>query len=332
MHYLAEYGIFLLKIITLVVGILIVVAVSVSLLSKGKEDRFKGRLEIKKLNKKYREMTDQLQEEILPKKALKVFLKAQEKAQKVADEHPRRRVFVLTFNGDIKASAVENLREEITAVLSVAKESDEILVRIESPGGVVHTYGLAASQLQRIRDKKIPLVVCVDKVAASGGYLMASVADHIIAAPFAIIGSIGVIAQLPNFNKLLKKNAIDFEQLTAGEYKRTLTLFGENTEEGRHKLQEEIEIIHHQFKDFIAQNRPQVNITEVATGEHWLAARALDLKLVDRLMTSDDYLWNASHHADIFEINYITRKPLSSRLIDKFTEMQYKMVSMFAVR
>lgn len=332
MHYLAQYGLFLLKVVTLIAGILIVVAVTAGILGKSKEERFKGKLDIKKLNKKYREMTDQLQEHLLSKKALKTYTKVQEKSEKETEEHARRRVFVLDFNGDIKASAVDNLREEITSILSVAKVTDEILIRLESPGGAVHAYGLAASQLLRIKDKKIPLIVCVDKVAASGGYLMACVAEHIIAAPFAIIGSIGVIAQLPNFNKLLKKNAIDFEQLTAGEYKRTLSLFGENTDEGRHKLQEEIEVIHQQFKDFIAHNRPQININQVATGEHWTAARALELNLVDRLMTSDDYLWNASHHADIYEISYVTRKPLSSRLIDKFAEAQYKVMMMFGVK
>lgn len=313
-------------------GILIVVVLSTGIMSKSKEDRFKGKLDIKNINKKYREMTDQLQEELLPKKALKTYLKVQEKTDKEAQDRSRRRVFVLNFNGDIKASAVDHLREEITAVLSVAKVTDEVLIRLESPGGAVHAYGLAASQLLRIKDKKIPLIACVDKVAASGGYLMACVAEHIIAAPFAIIGSIGVIAQLPNFNKLLKKNAIDFEQLTAGEYKRTLTLFGENTEEGRHKLQEEIEVIHQQFKDFIGQNRPQVNLSQVATGEHWTAARALEFNLVDRLMTSDDYLWTASHHADIYEVNYVTRKPLSSRLFDKFADAHYRVMSMFATR
>ena len=105
-------------------------------------------------------------------------------------------------------------------------------------------YGLAASQMQRIRDKKLKLTVCVDKVAASGGYMMAVVADKIIAAPFAVLGSIGVLAQVPNFHRLLKKHDVDFEMLTAGKYKRTLTMFGENTDKGREKFQEDIEDTH----------------------------------------------------------------------------------------
>ncbi len=325
MHFLAQYALFLLKTITLVVAILVLIAVTLGIVSKGK-GRTAGKLEIKKLNKKYAEMTEQLQTELLPKKALKAFLKSQKEAEKNAETSSRRRLFVINFMGDIKASAVESLREEITAILSVAKNSDEIVVCLESPGGMVPHYGLAASQLQRIKDKKIPLVVCVDKVAASGGYLMSCVADHIIAAPFSIIGSIGVVAQLPNFNRLLKKNNIEFEQLTAGEYKRTLTLFGENTDEGRHKVKEDIELIHQQFKDFITHHRPQVDIQQVATGEHWPAVRALDLKLIDRLMTSDDYLWSASHHADIFEVSYCCKKPLTARLFDKFNAAVEKLI------
>ncbi len=317
MHFLAQYSLFLLKTITLVVAILVVIAVAAGILSKGKA-RSAGKLAIKKLNKKYAEMTEQLQSEILPKKALKTFMKSQKEAQKAAESAHRRRVFVINFTGDIKASAVENLREEVTAVLSVAKDSDEIVVCLESPGGMVPHYGLGASQLQRIKDKKIPLIICVDKIAASGGYLMSCVADHIIAAPFSLIGSIGVVAQLPNFHQLLKKNNIDFEQLTAGEYKRTLTLFGENTDEGRHKVKEDIELIHQQFKDFITRHRPQVDIAQVATGEHWLAERALELKLVDRLMTSDAYLWSASMHADIYEVTFCSKKPLTARLFEKF--------------
>lgn len=316
MHFIAQYSLFLLKTITLAVAILVVIAATAAILSKGK-GRATGKLEIKNLNKKYADMAEQLQSEILPKKALKTFLKSQKEAKKSAEAASRRRVFVINFVGDLKASAVENLREEVTAVLSVAKDSDEIVVCLESPGGIVPYYGLATSQLQRIKDKKIPLIICVDKIAASGGYLMSCIADHIIAAPFALIGSIGVVAQLPNFNRLLKKNNIEFEQLTAGEYKRTLTLFGENTDEGRHKVKEDIELIHQQFKEFITRYRPQVDIAQVATGEHWLAERALELKLVDRLMTSDAYLWSASMHADIYEITFCCKKPLTAKLFSK---------------
>jgi serine protease SohB len=210
---------------------------------------------------------------------------------------------------------VASLREEVTAVLTAAQAEDEVIVRLESAGGLVHGYGLAASQLLRIRDRRLKLTVAVDKVAASGGYMMACVADRIIAAPFAILGSIGVIAQLPNFNRLLKKHDVDFEQFMAGEHKRTVTLFGENTDKGRQKFQEEIEDVHALFKDFVKTHRPQVDLERVATGEHWFGARALESRLVDELRTSDDVLLDASASADLYEVVYTGKKPWLVRLL-----------------
>ena len=222
---------------------------------------------------------------------------------------------MLGFKGDIKASDVSSLREEISALLTFATDNDEIVVLLESAGGTVHGYGLAASQLKRVRDKKIKLTVAVDKVAASGGYMMACVADKIIAAPFAIIGSIGVLTQIPNFHRLLKKHNVDFEQITAGQYKRTLTLFGENTDQDREKVQEELEETHQLFKNFIKENRGDVDIEKIATGEHWYGSQAMELKLVDELKTSDDYLSDAVKNADIYEIQYIRKKPMSEKII-----------------
>jgi len=238
----------------------------------------------------------------------------------------KRRVFVINFDGDIRALTVENLRQEISAVLTIATPRDEVLVKIESAGGVIHGYGLAASQLQRIRNRNIPLTVVVDKIAASGGYMMACVANRILAAPFAIIGSIGVITQLPNFNRFLKRHNIDFEQVSAGEYKRTLTMFGENTDKGRKKLQEEVEEAHELFKSFVIANRPIVDIHAIATGEHWLGTRAKELKLVDEIMTSDDYLMLACDEADLYEITYTTKK----NLLEKLTSSVSKAVAQVA--
>jgi serine protease SohB len=315
MHYLADYGLFLAKTITFVIALLLSVAGMVSLMLKSK-GQHKGQLHIKKINEKYEEMQDTLQQEILDKKHYKQWHKAAVKKHKVEEKTDitKRRLYVIYFNGDIKASAVEHLREEVTAILSVATPRDEVVVCLESYGGMVHSYGLAASQLQRIKEKNVPLTMIIDKVAASGGYLMACVGHKILAAPFAIIGSIGVIAQLPNFHRLLQKNNIDFEQITAGEYKRTLTLFGENTDKARAKMQQEIQEIHGYFKSHIQQHRPIVNIETVATGEHWLATKALELKLVDALSTSDEYLSNASQSTDIFHVSYQTKKSLSDKL------------------
>ncbi len=327
MQFLANYGLFLAKAGTIVAAILIVVGGIVALLRKGK-DHEKGRLEIKKLNDKYEEFADTLHEEILTKTELKKITKEKKAADKAEaknkKENPCKRIFVLQFHGDIKASPVSSLREEITAILCVASPKDEVVLRLESGGGIVASYGLAASQLRRLKEKQIPLTVIVDKIAASGGYMMACVADRILASPFAIIGSIGVIAQLPNFHRFLKKKEIDFEQLTAGQFKRTLTIFGENTEKAREKMQEEIEEIHTLFKDFIIQNRPQVDLAQVATGEHWLGTKALELKLIDGLATSDDYLLSSSANSDVYQVSYIEKKSIGNKLSSVFSSIFYR--------
>ena len=277
-------------------------------------------------------MAKSIKNAILHKTEIKKILKLEKKSEKEkakakkAAEAESKRKFVVNFDGDIKASAVHALRQEITAILQVATPEDEVIVNLESPGGVVHGYGLAASQLHRLRENKIPLTVVIDKVAASGGYLMACVANKIVAAPFSIIGSIGVIAQVPNFHRLLKKHNVDFEQITAGEYKRTITMFGENADKGRKKFKEDIEDIHAQFKDFITQNRPLIDIDKVATGEHWLGQRAKELNLVDELMTSDDYLLNASKTAELYQITYVGKKSLSEKISGAVAKISNKVI------
>jgi len=297
-----------------------------ALLAKGKS-RQKEKLVIKNLNKKYEETSEAILAETMPKKMLKNFFK--EKKQRLKSEKKsdirKKTIYVLDFFGDIKASAVSTLREEVTAILNVATPEDEVLVRLESAGGMVHAYGLAAAQLMRFKAQNIPLTICIDKIAASGGYMMACIADKILAAPFAIIGSIGVVVQFPNFNRLLKDNHIDFEQHTAGKFKRTITLFGENTEEGREKLQHEIEDIHGLFKNLIQEHRPKTSIDKVATGEHWLGTQAMDLKLVDEIKTSDAYLLDNTQGAQLFEISMEVKKPLMARLFAGASALKEKM-------
>ena len=314
MEFINEYGLFLAKFAT--VALLFVVAASIftALSGRGKDESHG--LSIKNINDKYRHMSLVLNARIMPKKDFKKFVKQQKQAGK--DKPPGgggKKIFVLDFKGNIKASGVSALREEITAILTVATDKDEVVALLESGGGTVHGYGLGASQLRRIRDRGIKLTAAVDKVAASGGYMMACVADRIIAAPFAIVGSIGVLAQIPNFHRLLKKMDIDFEQITAGDYKRTLTLFGENTARDREKFQAELEDTHALFKEFVRDNRAQVDLDRIATGEHWYGKRALELQLVDELMTSDDYLSNAARDADIYRIKYQRKKPVAERVI-----------------
>lgn len=322
MSFLLQYSEFLLKLSTLVFAILILAAGLFAIARKAKEQT-RLKLTIKKLNRHYQGFADVLNAEILSKSAKKKLAKEKKVKLKKQNKQAKKHIFVLNFHGDIKGSAVNGLREEITAILQVATPKDEVVLKLESGGGMVSPYGLAASQLQRLKNKKIPLTISIDKIAASGGYLMACVADKILAAPFAIIGSIGVVAQLPNFHRFLKKRDIDFELLTAGEYKRTLTIFGENTEKAREKTRDDLEEIHRLFKNFIETNRKFVDIDQVATGAHWLAIDALELKLVDELITSDDYLMNqaCNHHADIYELNFLIKKSVTEKLSEKLTHI-----------
>ncbi|WP_112137997.1 protease SohB [Marinomonas primoryensis] len=334
LEFLTDYAGFLLKLISvaLVVGFLL------AMIASGKRKSQPGSLSVTKLNESYDAMKAELDHQLLDKKVLKGIEKEKKKKEKLekkaqkkspkTDEAEKKRLYVLDFDGDIKASAVETMREEITAILSVAKSQDEVVVRLESGGGVVHGYGLAASQLQRIREANIPLTICVDKVAASGGYMMACVADKIIAAPFAILGSIGVVAQIPNVHRLLDKSLIDVELHTAGRYKRTLTMLGENTEEGREKFKQDLEDTHGLFKRFVSSQRPQLDIEDIATGDTWYGSEALGNKLVDVVMTSDAYLVSHYANADVIQVVYKQPKGMAERLgLSFFSALEQKAVS-----
>lgn len=312
MPILVNLTIFTAKLFIILLFILLLCAGLLAIFSKGKE-KMQGKLTIKSVNKKYQKIKMEFLNVILPKNKFKAFLKEQKQQAKEEIKHAKN-IFVINFNGDIKASAVHSLREEVTAILNVATTNDEVVVKLESAGGMVNGYGLAAAQLQRLRQQHIPLTVCIDKIAASGGYLMACIANKILAAPFAIVGSIGVIVQLPNFNRVLKEKKIDFEQLTAGSFKRTLTMFGENTEEGRNKMQKEIEEIHVSFKNLIKDYRPTIDIHTVSTGEYWLGTQAIHLNLIDNINTSDDYLLTQSKTAQIYAVTFHTKKSFAEKI------------------
>jgi serine protease SohB len=304
-------------------ALLIVAAVGglvfvVTLLTRGeKEDH--SEIKIDSLNDRYDAQRARLNTELLSKKERKALAKASKKAAKnVAAQPTPKRVYVLDFKGDLRATAVGRLGREIDAVLTVARpEQDEVVVRIESPGGTVTGYGLAASQLLRFRAASIKLTACVDQVAASGGYLMACAADRIVAAPFAILGSIGVVAQVPNLNRLLKKNDIDFEEITAGEFKRSVSIFGEITPAGREHFRGKLDTTHEEFKAFVGQNRPGLEIAKVANGDTWLGREALTLGLVDELAASDDYLFRRRDGANIYEISSEERKSLLQQILGR---------------
>ena len=313
--FLFNYGLFLAKTITLTAVFLLCLTAILSA-ARAARQLSTERLEVEPLNERLEHMRDSLEAELLNPAAHKKLTKQRAKALKLASktQESRPRLFVLDFDGDLEASAVSQLREEITALLQVLKKGDEVMLRLESEGGLVHGYGLAASQLKRLRDRQFKLTVAVDKVAASGGYLMACVADQILAAPFAVLGSIGVVAQVPNVHRLLKKHDVDIELHTAGVHKRTLTMLGENTDAARAKFREDLDDTHQLFKQFVALHRPQLTIEKVATGEHWFGTRALAIKLVDVLQTSDDYLLDRATTADMFAVRYRRKKPLAERL------------------
>lgn len=323
MEFLTEYGLFLAKTVTLLLALLAIIGITMSTRQRNKKSD-NGQIEVMNLNEKFGGMRDSLHHAMLDDDGIKAWEKAEknrvkeEKAKRKSVEHTssplKKRIFVLDFSGDMNASDNESLREEITAVLSLALPTDEVVVKVESGGGMVSSYGLAASQLARVTSKNIPLTVCVDKVAASGGYMMACVANKIVAAPFAVLGSIGVVAQLPNFHKLLKKNEIDFEIFTAGEYKRTVTMLGEITEKGRSKFAEDLEDIHVLFKEFVSEHRPQLDIAKVATGETWFGRRAKEVNLVDEIQTSDEYLFTQADIADIYQVEFTRKKSLLQKI------------------
>jgi len=274
--------------------------------------RIEGFLQVRKLNERMRALADALRGAMLPAREHRKLLKAAAKTP--PPSAPRPRVFVLDFKGDIMASAVESLRQEVTAVLAVAGASDEVVVRIESPGGTPHGYGLAASQLARLRQKGLKVTACVDRIAASGGYMMACVSDQILTAPFAILGSIGVAAPLPNVHRLLERHGVDYEEITAGEYKRTVSVLGKITDKGRQKFQEQVDDMHRLFKDFVKEQRPTLDIDAVATGEHWHGKRAAELGLANVVMTSDDYLMSKLEACDIYQVSFERPRSMRDRM------------------
>lgn len=327
MELLLQYGLFLAKTVTIVGALIVILVVAVNAVQRRQE--LKGHLQLTDLSEQYREMQDEMRLNRMKPVEQKLWFKSKKKEEKQknkaakqsakqGDDKPEQKsaLYVIDFKGSMDAHEVNSLREEISAILAVAKQGDEVLLKLESPGGVVHGYGLAASQLQRLRQTGIRLTAVVDKVAASGGYMMACVADRIVAAPFAIIGSVGVVAQVPNFNRLLKRNNVDIELHTAGEYKRTLTMFGENTEQGREKFREDLNQTHVLFKQFVNQMRPSLNIDEVATGEHWFGTDALNKGLIDMLGTSDDLLIAEMEKFEVIGVRYMQRK----KVLERFTK------------
>ena len=311
---LVAYGFFLLKVITVLLVILIPILM-ISSSTKHRKETDKGRIIVKNLSDKLEEIGVTLKSAEMDPKAYKSFLKERNKKKKKENKgKPKEIVYVLDFKGDIQASAVGKLKQEINAIIASQVKCKEVVVKVESGGGSAYAYGLCAAELKRLVDNKIKLTVCIDKIAASGGYLMSCVATKIVAAPWAIVGSIGVIAQLPNFHRLLKKLDIDIEMHTAGKFKRTLTTLGENTKQGREKFISELEDLHVVFKDFVKENRSKIQVAKVATGEVWQGDKAKKLGLIDEIGTSDDYLLKLASKFKLLEIQYFEKKPFTARI------------------
>lgn len=310
----SQYALFLAEIVTLALAVIALIAVLAALSRRRRKEE--GRIEVIDVNRRLEAAGDGVEAARLsgrPRQAL-IRRRRRERKARLEQAGAESCFYLLDFKGDLRASAFAALREEINVILQVAKPGDEVLLRLESGGGLVNRYGLAAAQLLRLRKEQLPLTVMVDAVAASGGYLMAAAADRIVASPFALIGSIGVIAQLPNFHRWLRERNIDWEQFSAGPYKRTLSLFGENTEAGRAKLREELDEIHAHFRAFVHERRARLDMEKVATGEAWLGSRALELGLVDELATSDDIIRGACRRGRVLQLKYAARLPLPERL------------------
>lgn len=329
-NFWSDYGMFALKSVTIIALIILFFVLLLGLLAGAREEakkERKARLKATILNDQYHQYEQHITRSSLSGKALKQYDKAQKREEKNKDNNDRPRLFVINFNGDIAANQVSELRELISSLILAAKESDEVIVRLESGGGTVPGYGLAAAQLARLRAHNIPLTIAIDKVAASGGYMMASVGDKIIASPFSIIGSIGVVATMPNFNKWLQEKNIEYEQVTAGEYKRTLTMFGKNTDEAREKLHQELEQVLVHFKSHIQTYRPQVNVDAVATGEYWHALDAQSKNLVDHLQTSDEYILSKLETHQIVGLKLKTPQSFFEKLMNQTMQIKSRLTA-----
>ena len=332
-----EYGLFLAKVVTVIIIVFVLFAMLVGLVmaARSRQDSSaKVKVQITHINEHIKNIQRQVKSHILSGKEMKVLAK-QEKKERKQDKKKKQDklvVYVMSFVGDVQASNLKYLSDTVSAIISVAKPNQEVVLKLESGGGYVHSYGLAAAQLLRLKEHKLKVTVCVDKVAASGGYLMAAMADKICAAPFAIIGSIGVVGLVPNINKLLNKKNIDIEYHTSGEYKRTLTVLGKNDAKGRKKFQEDLKQVHKLFKDIIKEHRPVLSLPKVATGEIWYGTDAKERKLIDQITTSDEYLARLSAKSDLYEVSVKQKKKLSDRMFQAGDEAVNSVTNSFLSR
>lgn len=313
---LTSYAIFFLKIITIIILLLTTIIICLILITN-KDNNY---IKIKNINKKY--IT-------LKKLFLSKISKKIERKNLIKEENltKTKNLFVLHFNGDINASDINNLKDILSIIILNKTHVDEVLIKLTSNGGIVTNYGLAASQLKRLKNENINLTISIDTIAASGGYMMACVANKIIASHFSIIGSIGVLGIIPNINKILTKNNIEIEYHTSGKYKKTLSIIGENTEIGRKKFIESLENTHFLFKNFVKENRSQINIEEIATGEYWYGVDALKLNLIDKIQTSDEYIIENLNNANIYEIKLSEKINIKNKIKENIHNILFNILN-----
>lgn len=211
---------------------------------------------------------------------------------------------VLRFEGDTMATGRQDFARMVDEVLHNKERIQRVIVVVNSPGGGVSVYGQMFAGMERMRNAGVDVTACVDTYAASGGYLMSVPAQRIIAAPFAMVGSIGVVSEFMNFNKLLRRLGVEPMTITAGELKRTVTPLSEVTEENKAAYKAQLEAIHRQFIAVVKKYR-EVDADRVCTGNHWTAAESVELKLnlVDGLATSQEYLFEANQTEDLVTIS-----------------------------
>lgn len=270
-----------------------------SLLSRKGKAQNEQKIALKSYEKRYYEALTPQVREFVEKKDLTALKKAQKAAQKEKGSC----LYVIDFDGDMQASNTVQLAETTSCLLPLLRSTDKVLVRVKSSGGLVPHYGYAASQLSRLRSKA-SLTVAIDHIAASGGYLMACVAHEIIAAPFAIVGSIGVVGLVPNVHPLLKNHGIDVHEHTAGEYKRSLSPWAAVTPEKVQRYEHELSMTHELFQEFVQQYRPNLEPEVLQTGEYRYAARSVgDTGLVDKVQSSDDFI---AEHLPKYHVIFVT--------------------------
>ncbi len=208
---------------------------------------------------------------------------------------PPPRLAVLRFQGlrDLNASGDQRLSEAIDEVLVNRDHFEEAVVIIDSPGGTTHGYGHAYALLERLSASGLKVTACIDRIGASGGYLMALPADRILAGPFAIVGSVGVVAGIPNVKRLLEEKGVSYRLFVAGDKKRVVHFADDDGPEVREYMDEKLAGIHTQFLQAVEKHRgDRVKLDEVRSGDHWSAEESVEkgLGLVDELQTSAEYL------------------------------------------